>query len=237
LEDRRSELEALSSLGLAYMTLGDANHSRLYLERALDLSRIMGDRQAEAEALFLFGRLWRSQGDLDAAWSSMQLARGQFAAMGHRRSEMDACLWLGQLAFDKGDIELARDTLSIALDFFCEVDRQDRCGQTYALLARLAVVEGRLEDGRKLAEQAVNILEALSKEDIHLPLSTYLDCIHALQTLSDEQRATSLLQDAWVVLQERVDRIQDPIIRASYLDNVATHCEIVRMVEAGRPGE
>ena len=59
-----------------------------------------------------------------------------------------------------------------------------------------------------------------------MPLRIYLTCYQVLQA-NDDPRADRVLITAYDLLQERAAKIDDELLRRSYLENVAAHREIV----------
>ena len=93
--------------------------------------------------------------------------------------------------------------------------------RAYALgqLARVRVLEGRAEEALRLAEEALRLLEELGGIDegesvLRLALA------EAQRALGRHDAAAATLAEARRRLFERADRIVDPILRQTFLENV-----------------
>jgi hypothetical protein len=67
------------------------------------------------------------------------------------------------------------------------------------------------------------------------PLRVYLTCYQVLRAY-DDPRAGGILDGAYGLLQQRAAKIQSRDLQESFVDNVATHREIVAAWRAKRPG-
>jgi hypothetical protein len=65
------------------------------------------------------------------------------------------------------------------------------------------------------------------------PLRVYLTCYRVLRAV-DDPRSGELLDAAYRLIQERARKIDDEELRRSYLENVASHREIVAEWEKQR---
>ena len=63
------------------------------------------------------------------------------------------------------------------------------------------------------------------------PLRVYLTCYNVLHAI-DDPRAEQVLDAGYRLLQERVEAIDDPAMRRSYLENVPYHRQLVSAWEA-----
>jgi hypothetical protein len=62
------------------------------------------------------------------------------------------------------------------------------------------------------------------------PTESYLVCIQVLQAARDP-RAREVLEKSYAELQERADKIKDPEMRQSFLENVPHNRELVKLWE------
>ncbi len=64
---------------------------------------------------------------------------------------------------------------------------------------------------------------------MELPLLAYLTCAEILQTLGDELNAKDAIKEGNNLLMELADKISDPSMRQSYLENVPEHQKLIEL--------
>ncbi len=120
---RRANL--LQELGVAYVSLSEAQRAKSYFEDALELYREVGDRLNQGIALRRLGIVNIDLGELESAKTFLGEARTIAIEIGDRRSESAALInqgvvykKLGELTKDLGDFEKARALFeqSLAID-------------------------------------------------------------------------------------------------------------------------
>lgn len=95
-------------------------------------------------------------------------------------------------------------------------------------LADVALTQGRPAEALAHAEEVLSYLDAHSAVDATGELfREYLTCYRVLRAV-EGPRAGEVLSRAYGVLREWADRIEDPDLRRSFLENVAVNREIVR---------
>ena len=75
-------------------------------------------------------------------------------------------------------------------------------------------------------------LESNAASDAEIPLEVYWTCWQALQA-SQEPRAGSLLAQAQALLEARANRISEPQLRQSFLENNHVHRQLAEARPAG----
>jgi len=223
LGDRFTEVDALKNLGLVFLELGDLRQSRPLFDSALALSLEIRHTQAQAETLMLHGRFWQYQGDLGNAYHYLDHASLTFAGLGLRFNEMEAELALGEVYLQAGHSQVAADRLSAALEYFKTNRGRDQINRARAGLALLAAAEGQVDEALK---QVDALLPELNRSAMQLYV--HLSIIQTLIAIGDS-RSVEILERTRSLLQARSEKIQDPIIRRSYLENVPAHREIMAL--------
>ena len=136
--------------------------------------------------------------------------------MGVRALEGYALSFLAVAQAQSGALEAAAKGLTRAL----EIGETDPEVRALALtgLARLRLLEGRLDDALHAAEHAMALVR---DHELHECLvymrATYLEVLFACE---QGDRAQKVLGDTVKWLHERADKIDDPTLRASFLTKV-----------------
>ena len=96
-------------------------------------------------------------------------------------------------------------------------------------LARIALSQGAMEKAVGHIEEILERTENCQKLDgLIYPYQACLTCFQALRIINDPPRS-KVLQNAHRKLQARADKISDGELRLSYLENVASHRELLKM--------
>src|SRR5262245_14752929 len=87
-------------------------------------------------------------------------------------------------------------------------------------------MQGDLTQAQALVEAILNVLADYPLAGLGEPFYVYLTCYRVLDTTHDP-RATTVLQTALRLLHQYADSITDEGLRRSFLENVATHRELL----------
>jgi len=225
--DRRGEAWSLSGLGAVYLACGDYEAARSCCEEALAIRRAIGDRRGEAVVLADMGRVLAATGDLEAARASLEQAVSVMRAIGARRDEVYSLTHLANVLERVGDLEIARSAHQVALSRRREQGQEAACLENVAGLARVALEQGELEAARAYAEEMLTHIRERGLTAIGSPFLAYQTCIRILQACGEEEEARTALEEAYRALTERAERLADPVLRRSFLEQVPEHREIV----------
>ena len=96
-------------------------------------------------------------------------------------------------------------------------------------LARIALSQGAMEKAVGHIEEILERTENCQKLDGLIdPFQPCLTCFQVLRVINDP-RSSKILQDAHRQLQARADKISDGELRISYLENVASHRDLLKI--------
>jgi hypothetical protein len=102
-------------------------------------------------------------------------------------------------------------------------------------LARVALARGDLAGALEHVEKVMTFLQVHPNVECTAePLRIYLTCYNVLHAV-DDPRAEEVLDAAHQLLRERAARIEDQVLRRSYLENVSYHRQIVGAWEKKEP--
>ena len=135
-------------------------------------------------------------------------------------------MMLGHALLGLGRLEGAAEAYQNSVALRRELGRPNLAMESLAGLARVALAQGDLARAQAHAEEILSHLETGTLHGAISPFQVYLTCYRVLKAGQDT-RAQEILATAYGLLQERAARITDEELRRSFLENVATHREIV----------
>jgi hypothetical protein len=104
---------------------------------------------------------------------------------------------------------------------------QSEASESVAGLARVSLARGEVARAMAHVEEILSHLESGTPATMEQPLLLGLTCYRVLQA-SDDPRAATVLEEAHQLLQEIAAKFTDGDLRRSFLENVATHRELVQ---------
>jgi class 3 adenylate cyclase/tetratricopeptide (TPR) repeat protein len=226
LADRQSECVAVSNLGASLLDLGDYAQGQRYLDESLRLAQMLGGRSMGLVVLTNLARLALWQGDDALALAQARSALDTALAIQDPRNEAVAHCQLG-------NAELALGRHAAAMAAF---ERAHSASQTLddpirydaaAGLARVALARGDTAGALAAVDDMLSHLAGGGTLDgAERRALARLTCHQVLASVGDP-RAADLLAAAHAELQAQAAAITDPALRASFLNNIPEHREIV----------
>ena len=233
--DRNGEGISLANLGEAHAAIGECAQARQYAGQALEIMRATGFRMGEGIILGNLGKIALTQDDYAQARQLAGQALEIAQEVGDQIGQGTVLQVLADALAGLGDAPAARAAYQQALAIWEEVGQEYGRHQALAGLARLALDGGGpqgLRDALDLLEPVLAALESNAASDAEIPLEVYWTCWQALQA-SQEPRAGSLLAQAQALLEARANRISEPQLRQSFLENNHVHRQLAEARPAG----
>ncbi|MGC1374593.1 MAG: tetratricopeptide repeat protein [Anaerolineales bacterium] len=227
---RSYDAVCLTSLGSIADELGEHETAVEYHTRSLSVAREMGERDGMGQALIALGMAFYHLGQHKTALENSQQALSIVQETKNKRFQSPAFTLQGHAFRELGDLERAADAYRQALALALGLpDFYAKPAQTG--LARIALARGNLAEAQASLEEILHYLETASLSTQDEIFWIYLTCYRILQTSADS-RARATLQVAYNLLQEIAARIDDETLRASFLQTVRIHHEIIQAWES-----
>jgi Tfp pilus assembly protein PilF len=221
-DDRYGESSVLGELGNIARAQGDYGHARDYLTQALHLHSSIGDRERTGWALAYLGLLCHATGEDAAALDYSRQALRIAQELGARRLQARAHTQLGHNQWRAGRLDEAATAYWQALTIQRGLGAHNLAMEPLAGLAKVALDCTDFDQARAYIDEILAYLALITLDGAEEPLRVYLTCYQVLYALHDP-RAETLLAKAHRVLHEQADRIDDPALRRSFLEDVSIH--------------
>lgn len=210
--------------------VGDYENARVLCTQALEYSRDIQHR--ELEAGMLAEQAWLSYyagADMQACQSA-EAAIALCQEMGSIYAAGMALPVLGHARRRLGDLNGAGEAYREAVRLWEQHTAPELALDSLAGLALIAWQEGQAESAWRQVAAIVAMLDHVSweQEMIAEPAAICLACYDVLSALGD-CRAGAVLQQAQRFVRARADRINDPILRGRFLDDIAAHRQIMAL--------
>ena len=226
INDRWGEGIVVNNLGLVFLFWGNYTRARTCFERSLSIFREIDDRWGEGQGLAYLGLLFHLLGDDKAALESSQKALIIGREIENKSHQGQALTFLGHALAGLGRLAEAAGAYREALSLRREVGQHNLAMEALAGMARVFLAQGDGARARSCAEEILDYVENNTLDGTDEPFHVYLTCYRALCACQDP-RAEQVLLVAYNRLQTLAGGIEEQGLRRVFLQNVASHREIV----------
>jgi len=230
--DRRGETMALSNLAVVYCDVGDYELARDYHQRSRDLRIAIGDRWGEAVSLVNLGYVYHNLGDNETARRYCERALAIQREIGDPRGEGYSLTYLGHALAGLGRLMPAAEAYTQAMNLRRDLGQQGLAVDDLAGLARVVLAQGDEVRAAAYVEEILAWIEGNGPEGIEYPFQVDLTCYAVLWATARGdaaklEQARAILTRAYTALMQRAADIGDEDLQRKFLEDVATHREIV----------
>jgi len=226
--DRYGEGICLGNIGVAAMRLGDFDRAESLFNESLMLRREVKNRVGEAFTLFYLSWLHLHRQAYKTAVATSQ--EGIELINGRTVRDVDGHLYttLGHAYAGLGHYEAAVAVYEQALALWQGSGQHHLMFTPRAGLARIALAQDEPKRAMTFIEEILLYLPRYTDdlESTFEPFNIWLTCYRVLAANKDA-RAHDILATAYQQVQERAAKINDDVLRQSFLENVQSHAEIV----------
>jgi len=237
LGDQQHQAEMLGNLGISADYVGDYTTALAYSQECYELLQQLGLTGRLPIVLVNLGLHTHHLGDQRAAQQYGRQALTVSQRLNNQHWQSYAWTVIGHAALALADLAEAEAAYRSAVMLAHEVALPFMTIEPLAGLVRVALA--RPMACQCLGQHLETILAFLTQtagEGLEEPLRVYLTCYQGLHALRDP-RADAVLAQAYELLQKRAEQIDDPVLRRSFLENVAVHRTLCSAAQATKYDE
>jgi tetratricopeptide (TPR) repeat protein len=222
------EILALAALVRLYCQLGDMGGAASWrdcLVQRMGGTGVTRDCQAEGLRACAVYALYRGDDQhalADAEWAWQIAEQVDFPTF-----RADSAVILGHARARMHQPDLAAVAYQQAVAWYSKIGNVAMASEPQAGLAQLALAQGDRVQAQTLVETMLPLLAERPRARVLTPFYAYLICYDVLEAVQDT-RAATVLQAGQHLLQEYAAQIPNTALRRSFLNNVATHRELLR---------
>ncbi|MEZ4735684.1 MAG: BTAD domain-containing putative transcriptional regulator [Caldilineaceae bacterium] len=238
LGDQQHQAAVLGNLGISADYVGDYAAALAYSQECYQLFQQLGLTGRLPIVLVNLGLHTHHLGDQCAAQQYGRQALAISQQINNQHWQSYAWTILGHAALALGEFAEAQAAYETAVTLARAVVVPFMTIEPLAGLVRVALAQpaARLSSEQRLAvylEEIIAFLAQTAGDGLEEPLRVYLTCYQGLQALHDS-RADALVAQAYELLQKRAAQIDDPVLRRSFLENVAAHRSLRSATQAAK---
>jgi predicted ATPase len=228
--DQRGECVTLVNLGGLATKLGRYDAAQQHLNLCLDIARRIGHLSMAAHALAWLGLMQASRGSFADACDCARQALRIAEEVADPRLEAYCLDFLGQGLEGLELWDEAAAAYERSVELRVDIGQDNGVVEAKAGLARISMWRGDVSRAQSVGNEILAHLESSDVFGTERPCAIYLTCYRVLHAVGDS-RAHAVLGEGHEYLMQIADRIEDPAVRCSFLDNVAPHRELLRLAE------
>ncbi len=218
-----SESNIAQMLGRLCLCLGDIVQAQQWIEHTFHLLQRLGLPARETSWAYASrARLHYCTDNLSQALADAETAWAMVRELDGGASQAEALVLLGLVREGEQQSAAAATAYREALMLYTALGHRHHSAEPRAGLARIALANGAPDRALAEVEEVLIILQSHPLAGFDEPFQVYLTCYRVLAANQD-RRAPALITTAHKLMMAYADRIVDPVIRRSFLENVASH--------------
>ena len=230
IDNKVDEAEAINHLGNIAANLGNFNAANEYFHQYLDIVQQLGSKYQERMANGNLAAVASDLNDFPAAHhyylQTLEIAQSTENLEG----ELVALNGLGKALSGLEQWEKATDSYQEALKLLSTFDAEWGLLGALTGLIRIAVKQGDINRALGFVDEILPYLEKGESLEYGVVGRSegFLVCSQVLYTARDP-RASKVLDQGYFELQQRADKIKDPAMRESFLENVPSNRDLLKL--------
>jgi predicted ATPase/DNA-binding SARP family transcriptional activator/predicted negative regulator of RcsB-dependent stress response len=237
LGDQQHQAEVLGNLGISADYVGDYTAALAYSQECYELLQQLGLTGRLPIVLVNLGLHTHHVGDQQAAQRYGHQALISSQQLNNQHWQSYAWTVIGHAALALGEFAEAQAAYETAVTLARAVAVPFMTIEPLAGLVRVALArQPACQCFVQPLETILAFLAQTAGEGLEEPLRVYLTCYLGLHALWDP-RAETVLAQAYELLQKRAEQIDDPVLRRSFLENVAVHRTLCSAAQAAKYDE
>ncbi|HRQ42596.1 MAG TPA: tetratricopeptide repeat protein [Chloroflexota bacterium] len=214
------------NLALLYWRVGNLSAARKLTEEVIAFAQKLNNHLMLCTVLLNYSLLLLRQGDGAAAEREARKALEIAETKGFTELNGFGYTDLGHALLAQERYQEAEAAYGRALTIREELGQHFLAMETRTGLAQLALAKGNLAQAGEQVELILSHLNPDCLAGTEEPMLMYLTCYRVLEANGDE-RAAAVLVEAHQNLMARASKIKEPDLRRMFLEDIATHREIV----------
>jgi predicted ATPase/class 3 adenylate cyclase len=224
--DKTAEALGENLIGDTHFRRGDLDLASQHFEASLNLAKGIHYAYVMCIAALNLALVRNTQSRFDDAQVSARAATDIAVRSGASDLEAVALLQLGIALAGVNQLHEARTTLLTSAEKYVANGSGHLVTETNSALANVALKAGdRNEALRRVEDVLAHIDAGGSLQGTEDPLRIRWHCYEVL-AVTCHQRAQSWLAESWQLLNERAEKIHDPVHRDAFINNVAHHAAL-----------
>ncbi|MCL4833046.1 MAG: tetratricopeptide repeat protein [Caldilineaceae bacterium] len=213
-------------LGIGHMLIGNFQEAHSALTTALTIVKEIGAEVGEAYIQVNLGQILRDTGDMAGAEAAFAVGLNFAILRQDRQLEAICHSDLALLRMLQKEYGQAIEAAQQAQMLYSEIGTPYPATADITTLARASLALGRLTEAAAFADQALALLNECADEGVDFPHRDYWYCAEVLLAAGRPADAANAKSAARRLLQGKAEKISDPLLRASFLENVSFNREI-----------
>jgi tetratricopeptide (TPR) repeat protein len=230
--NRWEEINVWNDLGILYQELGDLVKAEACLGQGLVLTQEIGDEAGQAYILSNLGLVARDKAELEASETLLTTGLALAQTQDDQYLVSGFLNYLSTVGLQAGKLEQAIRQAESSLGLRQELKIRFATSDNLAVLAAAHLAKGNLVQALDYAAQAQAILEECSGEGPEFPQQDYFIIYQVFSAAGQAGKAQAALEAAYKLVMTRAKMITDPLLRQSFLEQVAVNQAIIKAFKA-----
>ncbi|MGA9396742.1 MAG: tetratricopeptide repeat protein [Anaerolineaceae bacterium] len=226
--DTRNETIAWNELGIYYQDIGQYQKADEAYDHAFELCVKIGNRSTPIYILINRAIVTRYQGKPDE--TRKYLRQGLKMAETAKDAFMIAAYHnqLGLYHLQQGKLQKAAEYAAMSLKIRKEIGSDKMAPDDLVILAQVSLGSKDEQKALDLAQQTIQMIRDCNGEGPENPMLDAHLAFQVFESLNETDAAREALQLAYDLVQQRAVHIQEPDLRASFLQNVPINAKIIK---------
>jgi tetratricopeptide (TPR) repeat protein len=223
----RGRAAGLGNLGFNYVLLGMYPEGISSVEQAMKISLQIGYLAQVIHNRWNLSLANLRMGNPEAAVQSLKEV--DLDVVGRGFLETYHLFYSGLAREGVGDHKKAKANFEKSYEAFLNMDFKANASDSLAGISRCSLNLVQLDEAMQSAEELWSYLKKNGSSGMELPILSYLTCADVFREVEDTEKSAAATHEGYEVLMEMANKISDPDMRRSFLENVPEHRTMVEM--------
>lgn len=230
-KERPREVRHLSNLANVYLELGDYDKALDYINRSLAMAEELGARKSQALGLLITSLIKRRRGEFAEGLELVRKAAVMLYADGAEVLHIDALVEEAYFHLAAQDYAKAEETAHKVMEAARAKGLHSFEAASLRIQAEVLLAQKDKHGAFFLSSRGLKMLKQIKREDIHSELTHF----KILSSLGKKKEAFAIVDKLHSKLADRAEKIADPGLRKSFLENVEENRLVMEVWEELRP--